>query len=526
MNGVVSNSIFADNTSGNAFRHLDGDYSTGFNLFDNDPVSLTTLGDIINANAALGPLQDNGGSVLTMAPLASSDAIDSGTGTSRIDAKGNKSNEYVDIGAVEYLSTGDTKKVYWTDKDGDVIFRATESGGNQPVLSRVQQITLPTLNPGPDEFRPVDIVVNESQGRIYWIEKNNSYGRVVSANLDGTNQITVIDNSIDNGLLEPGGIAIDAENDHIYLTSDHRSIHNIDHPLQENSIRRYAIDGNSLTFDSVVHSARSNAEYPIARPQGIDYLYNPVTGEKWLIWADTGVSSAPEPVIAALNLSTANGEVTYLSLPADATPIRVAWNTTSAGTTAIAYYADQHFNLGAVEFDPTNPSLVEYIPSQYAGTSNFTTGIHYDPDRDLVWYTRSPDGVSAGSIWTIESDLQNRFEVQGSVNTPTSITLAKSSEIDQNFDLTNNVLNINSGAPTIILPANLEAVDPDTLPLDIHYSVSVPPTNGRLELASAPGIAITTFSQHQINNSQIVYAHNGVNSNTDSITFSVTDGVY
>ena len=46
----------------------------------------------------------------------------------------------------------------------------------------------------------------------------------------------------------------------------------------------------------------------------------------------------------------------------------------------------------------------------------------------------------------------------------------------------------------------------------------------RLELTTAPGVAITSFTQADINAGRLVYVNNGANSTSDSFTFTVSDG--
>ena len=52
--------------------------SLGHNLEDADTCNFTRASDQVNANAALGPLQDNGGPTLTHTLLPGSQAIDAG----------------------------------------------------------------------------------------------------------------------------------------------------------------------------------------------------------------------------------------------------------------------------------------------------------------------------------------------------------------------------------------------------------------------------------------------------------------
>ena len=58
------------------------------------------------------------------------------------------------------------------------------------------------------------------------------------------------------------------------------------------------------------------------------------------------------------------------------------------------------------------------------------------------------------------------------------------------------------------------------------YTLTTAPANGHFALSSSPGTTITTFTQSQINAGSIVYVHNGSNTNSNSVTFSVSDTGY
>jgi CSLREA domain-containing protein len=73
---TVNNTLFADNTPENCDIYITP-ASTGYNLEDSDSCELNTSTDQQNINdPKLGPLQDNGGSLLTQALLEDSPAID------------------------------------------------------------------------------------------------------------------------------------------------------------------------------------------------------------------------------------------------------------------------------------------------------------------------------------------------------------------------------------------------------------------------------------------------------------------
>ncbi len=56
------------------------------------------------------------------------------------------------------------------------------------------------------------------------------------------------------------------------------------------------------------------------------------------------------------------------------------------------------------------------------------------------------------------------------------------------------------------------------------HTVTSVPANGQLELTTGPGVAITSFTQDDINNNRLVYVHDGSNTTADSFDFSVNDG--
>ena len=84
--------------------------SLGYNLSsDNGGGLLTAIGDQINTDPRLGPLQNNGGPTLTHLPASNSPAIDAGDPTPETDQRGpgfvRIVNDRPDIGALEVQAT-------------------------------------------------------------------------------------------------------------------------------------------------------------------------------------------------------------------------------------------------------------------------------------------------------------------------------------------------------------------------------------------------------------------------------------
>ncbi|TLY21832.1 MAG: hypothetical protein E6K66_08630, partial [Nitrospirae bacterium] len=80
------------------------------------------------------------------------------------------------------------------------------------------------------------------------------------------------------------------------------------------------------------------------------------------------------------------------------------------------------------------------------------------------------------------------------------------------------------GLSDLITSGELQVTDADNTPAQLIYTVTTAPLNGRLELTTAPGVAITSFTQADINAGRLVFVHSGAVSTKDSFTFTVSDG--
>ncbi len=93
------------------------------------------------------------------------------------------------------------------------------------------------------------------------------------------------------------------------------------------------------------------------------------------------------------------------------------------------------------------------------------------------------------------------------------------------------ILDVNAGLSTfegfteILTPALLSSSDIDTTATDIIYTITTPPVNGQLELISAPGISITTFTQDDLDNNLVTYVHDSSETTSDSFDFTVSDAL-
>jgi hypothetical protein len=80
------------------------------------------------------------------------------------------------------------------------------------------------------------------------------------------------------------------------------------------------------------------------------------------------------------------------------------------------------------------------------------------------------------------------------------------------------------GGTASITLGELQVTDVDNTPVQLTYTVTVGPVNGQLQLTTALGISITSFTQAQINAGEVVYVHNGSLTTGDAFMFTVSDG--
>ncbi len=92
------------------------------------------------------------------------------------------------------------------------------------------------------------------------------------------------------------------------------------------------------------------------------------------------------------------------------------------------------------------------------------------------------------------------------------------------------VVSVNTGASVlnsqsvVITGAMLQAMDTDSAVEGLVYMVTTAPVKGQVEAVSNPGVAISTFTQTDINAGLVQYAHNGSAGTLDTFRFSVSDG--
>jgi hypothetical protein len=84
---------------------------------------------------------------------------------------------------------------------------------------------------------------------------------------------------------------------------------------------------------------------------------------------------------------------------------------------------------------------------------------------------------------------------------------------------------VDEGGSAVITRDLLLYDDNGQSPADITYHVVAGLVHGQLELASAPGVAIVSFTQTEINAGEVLYVHDGSYTPSESFQFIIEDGL-
>ncbi len=174
---------------------------------------------------------------------------------------------------------------------------------------------------------------------------------------------------------------------------------------------------------------------------------------------------------------------------------------------------------------------------------NYSVGTieSYDDDGDTLEYSiqgGNGDGIFAIDINTGEITIADKTNLDATITDSYTLTirvqeqgggLFAEKDITITFDQAlsvakNNAVTVTENASVTIDNTDLQVIDSDTASTDLVYTVTAQPANGQLELTSAPGFAITTFTQDDIDNNRVIFVHDGSETLSDSFVFSVTDG--
>jgi hypothetical protein len=114
------------------------------------------------------------------------------------------------------------------------------------------------------------------------------------------------------------------------------------------------------------------------------------------------------------------------------------------------------------------------------------------------------------------------YQVSVSDGSLVSTPVAGNIFFDQRPILTKNILSLKDGETLVITSAMLNATDDKTVASALSFTVSAV-QNGRFELSNTPGVAVTQFTQAQVQAGEVRFVHEG-NNLAPSYQMSVSDG--
>ncbi|MEH2285853.1 DUF4347 domain-containing protein, partial [Nostoc sp.] len=110
----------------------------------------------------------------------------------------------------------------------------------------------------------------------------------------------------------------------------------------------------------------------------------------------------------------------------------------------------------------------------------------------------------------------------GSLSSASSTGVIGFTNVNDAPTISTNSLNISEGGSVVLSSSNLNATDPDNTPVQLTYTATGI-SGGQFELVANAGVAITSFTQAQINSGAVSFVQNG-SETAPSYTLSVSDG--
>lgn len=157
---------------------------------------------------------------------------------------------------------------------------------------------------------------------------------------------------------------------------------------------------------------------------------------------------------------------------------------------------------------------LEFTDNAGVGITQFTQS---DIDAGRVRFVHDGSEAPADSF---------TFEVADETNLLQSATFAFSVNAVDDAPLAGapSSLGVNEGQSATLTPAQFNTADVDTAPEGIIYELTSGPANGRLEFADNAGVAVTSFTQADVDAGRLRYVHDGGETTADSLSFTVRDG--
>ncbi|MBR1177225.1 VCBS domain-containing protein [Bradyrhizobium sp. KB893862 SZCCT0404] len=172
-------------------------------------------------------------------------------------------------------------------------------------------------------------------------------------------------------------------------------------------------------------------------------------------------------------------------------------------------------------FDPDTSSVAFVaVATQTASTGGYGT---YTVSSGGVWRYTLDNSNSTVQALAAGATMTDTFSVRGSDGSTQVITITISGANDAPVLSGDNAAALLQGLATTITTADLSVSDVDNSASQLTFNISST-QRGYVALSSAPGVAITSFTQAQLAAGQVIFVSDGTLNPVASFTVSATDG--
>ena len=232
------------------------------------------------------------------------------------------------------------------------------------------------------------------------------------------------------------------------------------------------------------------------------------TSDNFVFELSDGLEDGVQPITGTfqIQINPVNDHFISPIQDSDLAVNQVDENVANGTTVGITAFADDLDLPDTVTYSLEDDAGGRFQIDQISGVVTVRDGSLLDfdtiPQHDITVRATSTDGSTLTRVFRI--DLND-------INETPSIVLNNGSTVDE-------------GQSDVIEATELLVDDPEDAPFQLTYTVTGGLANGQLELTSNPGVAITRFTQFDIDNRLVQYVHNGSETTADLITFDLDDG--
>lgn len=215
-----------------------------------------------------------------------------------------------------------------------------------------------------------------------------------------------------------------------------------------------------------------------------------------------------EDILSNLDLSA----VEFSDVDAGSSGLTVTLSTSTGGELTVA--AGTGITLGGTATSRTFTGTLSDLNNYFDNASN----IQY------LHGTANTFGSNADAVTVVINDNGNTGIGGGTNQTLGVINIDITPVNDAPLVGVNTGASVLEGGSLVIDNTMLSAVDVDDSGAGLIFNITSGPTNGEFRLMSNPGTAVTSFTQEDIDNNEVVFLHDGTQSLTDEFGFSLSDG--